>query len=234
MAFRITRYEIKAPISPFRIALITDMHNIAPMGLAEAVAEAKPDAIVISGDLYNGPPRNKTFCYDKALACLSELAPIAPIFYSQGNHDKTLTDEVRSAIDRLGVHLMTDAFERFGEVVFGGLGSAYIGHKSGRPNMEFIESFVKQEGYRILICHHPEYFRAYLRPYDIPLILSGHNHGGQWALFGQGLYVPGQGLFPKHTSGVIEGRLVVSRGISNPTLVPRIGAPTELVILDLK
>ena len=60
MAFRITRYEIKAPISPFRIALITDMHNIAPMGLSEAVAEAKPDAIVISGDLYNGPPRNKT------------------------------------------------------------------------------------------------------------------------------------------------------------------------------
>ncbi|MBO5789743.1 MAG: serine/threonine protein phosphatase, partial [Clostridia bacterium] len=153
--------------------------------------------------------------------------------YAQGNHDKTMPHEVRAAIDELGVHLLTDACKHFGEVVFGGLGSAYVGHKSDRPNMDFIEAFVKEDGYRILICHHPEYYRHYLRPYDIPLILSGHNHGGQWALFGRGLYVPGQGLFPKHTSGVCENRLVVSRGISNPTIVPRIGAPTELVILDL-
>ena len=232
MGFRITRYQISAP-TPLRIALLADLHNTFPRGLTEAVAEAAPDVIVISGDLYNGPPRSREFAFDCALAVLEALAPIAPVFYAQGNHDKKMPDEIRAQMERLGVHWLSDAYERFGPFVIGGLCSAYVGHKSQRPNMAFIEDFVRQSGYRMLICHHPEYYRRYLCSYDIPLILSGHNHGGQWALFGHGLYVPGQGLFPKHTSGVIEGRLVVSRGLANTAPFPRIGAPMELVMLEL-
>ena len=233
MAFRTTHYRIPAATQHLRIALLTDLHNRFPLGLADRLQKEKPDIIIISGDLYNGPPRNKEFAFDNALLCLEAIAPIAPVFYAQGNHDKTMPKEVKEKIDALGIHLLQDVCERFGEFVIGGLCSAYIGHKSDRPNMDFIERFVKEEGYRILICHHPEYYRHYLCTYDIPLILSGHNHGGQWALFGRGLYVPGQGLFPKHTSGVCDGRLVISRGLSNPTFVPRIGAPTELVIVDV-
>lgn len=44
-----------------------------------------------------------------------------------------------------------------------------------------------------------------------------------------GLCAPGQGLFPKLTSGVTDGRLAISRGLANRQLVPRVFNPTEIV-----
>jgi predicted MPP superfamily phosphohydrolase len=70
----------------------------------------------------------------------------------------------------------------------------------------------------------------------IDLVLSGHAHGGQWRFLGQGILSPGQGLFPKYTSGVHEGRygrMIISRGLSNPyKAVPRFGNPCELVYVE--
>jgi predicted MPP superfamily phosphohydrolase len=114
-------------------------------------------------------------------------------------------------------------------------------------------------GYRILLCHHPEYRDRYLRKLsaqsdgrgvpsagrndqaenlDIDLILSGHAHGGQWRLYNPfkrqwiGVFAPGQGLWPRWTKGVYEGRLVVSAGLSNTVSVPRLFNPTEIVYIE--
>ena len=60
-------------------------------------------------------------------------------------------------------------------------------------------------GYKILLCHHPEYID--LLPDSINLVLSGHAHGGQWRFYDpihrtwRGVFAPGQGLFPKLTEG---------------------------------
>ena len=63
------------------------------------------------------------------------------------------------------------------------------------------------------------------------LVLCGHAHGGQWRIFGRGVYAPDQPLFPKYTSGVLENRCVISRGIGNHTHSPRIfNAPEVLMI----
>ena len=84
------------------------------------------------------------------------------------------------------------------------------------------------------MCHHPEYYPRYVRQADIDLTVSGHAHGGQICLFGQGLYAPGQWLFPKYTAGFYDGqRLLVSRGLTNSTWVPRLWNPCELVLLQL-
>ena len=85
-----------------------------------------------------------------------------------------------------------------------------------------------------LLCHHPEYWPRYVRDLPVDLTLSGHAHGGQIRLFGQGLFAPGQGLFPRYTSGVHEGRLVISRGLANTTRIPRLFNPTELVCVHLQ
>ena len=68
----------------------------------------------------------------------------------------------------------------------------------------------------------------------IDLTLSGHAHGGQIRLLGQGLFAPGQGVLPRYTSGVYEGRLIVSRGLANTTFVPRLFNPTEMVYIHLQ
>jgi predicted MPP superfamily phosphohydrolase len=100
--------------------------------------------------------------------------------------------------------------------------------------MEFANSFAKESGYKILLSHHPEYYGKYLKDLDINLILSGHAHGGQWRLFGRGVFAPGQGLFPKYTSGMYDNKLIVSRGIGNQMLVPRINNSKEIIVLNFK
>ena len=105
---------------------------------------------------------------------------------------------------------------------------------------DWLSEFERQKGYKILLCHHPEYWslrEPYLLSRRIDLVLSGHAHGGQFRFLGQGVYAPGQGWFPKFTSGVHggpNGKLVISCGLSNPArTVPRIFNPTEVVYITI-
>lgn len=113
--------------------------------------------------------------------------------------------------------------------------SSYLLREAPRPELNWLGDFTEQRGYRILLSHHPEYYPQYLKDLKIDLVLSGHCHGGQWRYYSpfrkvwQGIYGPGQGLFPRLTSGVHDGKLVVSRGLSNPSIVPRINNPTEII-----
>ena len=95
------------------------------------------------------------------------------------------------------------------------------------PDDDWLMSFATTPGYHILLSHHPEYRR--LVPKEVELMLSGHAHGGQWRFFGHGAYAPGQGVWPKLTKGVYDGRLVVSAGLSNTAPVPRFFNPVEVV-----
>ena len=104
---------------------------------------------------------------------------------------------------------------------------------SFRAQIQQVAARMDKETYTILLTHRPELIDVYSQ-YDFDLVLSGHAHGGQVQLFGRGLYAPGQGLFPKLTNGFYEdGRLFVSRGMTNSAGVPRFHNPTELVILNL-
>ena len=103
-----------------------------------------------------------------------------------------------------------------------------------KPRVDDLDEFFAYDGVKILICHHPEYYAKYLRDRDVDLVLSGHAHGGQWRLFGLGLYAPDQGLFPKYTSGVHEDTLVISRGTANTGgIIPRLFNPREVVCIRI-
>ncbi len=100
----------------------------------------------------------------------------------------------------------------------------------------WLEEYEKEEGYKILLCHHPEYWsirEPMLRDMKFDLVLSGHAHGGQWQIFGRGIFAPGQGILPRYTCGVHYGpygRMIISRGLNNPyRIVPRWGNPCEVV-----
>ena len=115
-----------------------------------------------------------------------------------------------------------------------------------RPRMQesdyaWIDTFVKVPRYRILLSHHPEYWcleEPMLINRNIDLVLSGHAHGGQFRLFGQGFFAPGQGWFPKFTSGIHRGkygRMIISKGMANTVRVaPRLFNPTEVVYIEVE
>ena len=71
----------------------------------------------------------------------------------------------------------------------------------------------------------------------IDLVLAGHAHGGQFRLpFIGGVVAPGQGLFPKYTSGIFaegETEMIVSRGLGNSIIPIRINNRPELVVVRI-
>ena len=109
-----------------------------------------------------------------------------------------------------------------------------IGGLSDEPDVKWLSGYTAKPGYKILLCHHPEFYPAIRKETgeSMDIIVSGHAHGGQWRLFGRGLYAPGQGFLPRYTSGC-HGNMVISRGVANTASVPRLGNPPEIPVLKL-
>ena len=229
--YQISTYPLEAPVS-MRLAVVADLHNQQGVAAAEAVRSLSPDAVLIVGELFETPPRRNYFRYDEAVAFLRALSGI-PMFYSRGNHDFQLPAEMKEVMEACGVVCLFDSYTSFRGIWIGGLTSAQF-EKGKVPNLDFLNMFASLDGYKLILSHHPEYFR-HIQPLPIHLTVSGHAHGGQWRLFGQGIYSPGQGLFPKYTSGLYHGaRLLVSRGMKVYTPpVPRLWNPPEILLLSL-
>ena len=106
---------------------------------------------------------------------------------------------------------------------------------------EVIDSLVQNfripdDEFNILLAHHPEQLETY-SDYSFDLVFSGHAHGGQVRIFGQGIIAPNQGVFPEYTSGLYEmngTQLVVSRGIGNSRFPLRLFNRPHLIITELK
>ncbi len=211
------------------LALVADLHSKVPKGLMEALEERRPNAVLLTGDMVHSKEN-----YEAGLRFLRECSSRFLTICSLGNHEFKYGADFRVDIRKSGAVLLDDRYIRVGDLVIGGLTSGFAGqaqstfHKTPKPHTEWLDGFCRQKGYRILLSHHPEYFR-FLKRYDIDLILSGHAHGGQWRIFGIPIFAPGQGLFPRYTSGFYENKMFVSRGISNTAPIPRIKNPTELV-----
>ena len=242
---QITSYQIESadPSIRLRLAVASDLHGCPHERVIDALREYRPDRILIPGDLTDdeGLADESGSAYKFLRAC----AAIAPTYYSLGNHElacyhkgnpwrhpipKPLTDEIRARIAKTGAILLENAFLHDGALCICGLTSGINGKKN-QPSEETLAAFAKEEGYRILLCHHPDYFVPYVAKTDIELTVCGHAHGGQWRLGKLAAYAPGQGIFPKYTAGVINGRCVISRGLGNHTWIPRIFNRPELVLV---
>lgn len=211
-----------------RLAVASDLHSD---GFDDVLEEfGRCDAVLVPGDLVDRHRRNNT----NAMRFLETVPDYAPVFYSIGNHERKFREREAylQAVRRSRVTLLDNSCIRFHGVCIGGLTST-----KGAPDADFLERFEKEEGYRLLLCHHPEKYRDYVAGRNIDLTLCGHAHGGQIQLFGRGLYAPGQGLFPKLTHGLYDGgKMLVSRGMTNGAKprIPRINNPCELIIVNLE
>ena len=219
----------KLPKQSFCLAHVADLHNEVPEGLWEALEAHRPDVVLCTGDVIHSAER-----YQKGLDFLKECASRFLTCCSLGNHEFKYGSDFRERIRETGAILLDDAYIKTDGLVIGGLTTGFVGVEQGTfrqtpaPKLSWLDEFCEQKGYRILLSHHPEYFDL-LKDYDVDLILSGHAHGGQWRFFGLPIFAPGQGLFPKYTSGFYENKMFVSRGMTNTAPVPRIGNKTEIV-----
>lgn len=231
--------------TPFRIALITDLHSCTYGGedrsdLMEAVRAQNPDAVLFGGDIFDdNMPR------EAAATALKALGAEYDCYYISGNHEVRTgeLEKIKDTVRSCGVTVLEG--EAAAEVSTG----VYI---YGFDDLKAYENFYEQrlhieetlyknaseDAFNILLIHRPEYIEQYAEM-DFDLVLCGHAHGGQWRIPGvlNGLYAPGQGLFPEYAGGLYEvgdTTLIVSRGLAKEsTWVPRIFNRPELVIIDI-
>ncbi|MBR1864464.1 MAG: metallophosphoesterase [Ruminococcus sp.] len=242
--------------TPLHIALLADLHDREFGWITDSLKAHEPEVICIAGDVVHrvDPTKSGLVIHQTkfVLPFLRACAEIAPTFMSLGNHEWTLCGEDIAVMVGTGVTVLDNRFVRFRDVVIGGLSSAgvtaYRDYRKDKPkrypdwnygdrpdvtepDVAWLGDFCKQDGYKILLSHHPEYRDRYLKDLPIDLVLSGHAHGGQIRLFGQGLFAPGQGVLPKYTSGV-HGNMIISKGLANTAgVVPRVFNWREVVYI---
>ena len=241
---KVTKYTIdnKKISTQFRVALLSDLH-LREYGeknceLLTAVKEQYPDIIVVAGDMVD----KKTDDISVAVDLFKELCKITDVYFCLGNHERAVdnrTGMVFSELQKTGaIYLDNDDITvnvKNQDVIIGGL-SSYPDYYT--PHYEFISEYEKSDLFKLLLCHYPEYYPGTLEKGDFDLILSGHAHGGQvrLPLIG-GLFAPEQGLFPEYTKGIYKSEtatMILTAGLGDSNVFPRINNPPELVIIDIK
>lgn len=258
-----TKYRIftkKKGIS-IKLAVVSDLHARPYKNVLEAVRYINPDVILLPGDIVEIAADYMDKRNQNGLEFLREVSQIAPTYYCHGNHeiyfshakggnphtpDRELSQVYLDRIKAYGVHVINDRYEqtastndadRANGIFVGGL---VCGRdmdpelNQNAPDLDFLSRYDSESGYKILLCHYPHYYERYLKNTSFDLIFSGHAHGGQWQIFGRGVYAPHQGLFPKYTHGIHDGRHIISRGAANNVSpIPRFFNPCEVLEIEI-
>ena len=231
---KITRVNRKIEGAPkLKIVHISDLHGKRfgkdGIRLIKKVAEQNPDFIAITGDIIHlYTPKNITV----AIETVSALKEIAPVLYIAGNHEMRNKGyrNLRKNLIEAGAVVLDDRAEEVCGITVAGLNGASLRNDK-------IQKVTPQISPKILLAHEPQFFEKYADAgYD--LVLCGHAHGGQWRIpfTKKGLYAPGQGIFPKYTSGVHErGKtaMVISRGLGNSEFPLRLFNRPEIVVIQI-
>ncbi len=231
---KITDYQVFADIKrDYKFVFISDLHGCDNEPILNAINELTPEAVLVGGDFIHNINN-----YQNGLDFLAAVTSRYPAFCCLGNHEFRFDEDMLPKIKETGVKVLDDEAVTYNELNIGGLTSAVKrgankDKKANKriPNIVFLKEFSSKNGFKLLLCHHPEYYSKYIKNFNVDLTLSGHAHGGQWRIFGRGIYAPGQGIFPKHTSGFIDDRLIVGRGLGNPHIIPRINNKPEIINL---
>ncbi len=243
-----TNYEIKSEKLPttfdgFKIAHVSDFHNDKKLGekLVCAIKKSSPDIIVITGDLIDSRKTNTVV----AINFISKITEIAPIYYVVGNHESRISEYKSFEKDllSLGVKVLRNKKEEIlrnnDKLIIAGVddpnfdktskNEAYVMDKT-------LQSLDLTDDFNIVLSHRPELFEVYAT-HKADVVFCGHAHGGQFRVFGRGLYAPQQGFFPRFTSSIHKKsstNMVVSKGIGNSAFPFRFNNRPELVVVTIK
>lgn len=219
-----------------RIVQISDLHSCSygkdMKNLINAVDAAEPDIIVLTGDIFDNRTDNKN-----SDTLLKAIAQKYPCYYVSGNHEYwgNMWDTFSRRAESFGVTVLQgENVDIDGITICGASAKSDIG-----DSVKVCADNADTDSFNVLLAHFPEQIDFYRSFGKFDLVLSGHAHGGQWRLppFINGLYAPGQGLFPKYAGGRYDfddATFIVSRGLSRTMEhFPRIFNNPELVVIDI-
>lgn len=237
-----------------RFVFLTDLHDkeFGPDNerLVHAIREAKPDYVLVGGDLMVAKGDGDLTCSLKFLKRLSEEFSV---ICANGNHELRLRNErhvygdkyreFRNALKSFGITFLSDGkLELNDEIDIYGLNLLPEHYKPGYPKMksDFVEYALgpaDPEKFTVLLAHSPMFFQKY-ESWGADLTLSGHFHGGTIRLpvLG-GVMTPQYQFFFPWCAGVFTGergkKLLVGRGLGTHSINIRFNNKPQVVVVDL-
>ena len=247
--FTVSFYQIRSEkvSDNIRIIELADLHNKefgkGNSKLIAKIKELKPDLIFYGGDMMNYKNDDYSVLFDLS----DKLSEIAPIYACYGNNeldqylfeDKDFTIAFKKhhvnllSNEAVDVKVKNTTLQLV--AISDDLKQYDVKSNNGK---KFIESLEPTNNCRICLTHYPELFHQKLLDKGIDVAFTGHAHGGLIRLpYIGGLYSTGEGFLPHFTSGVMEmkdgAQVVVSRGLGNSSIFPRINNQPELVVADI-
>ncbi len=218
-------------MDPIRVAHVTDLHvgRVTPMEVQRQairlVNAGAPDLVVLTGDFV---------CHSQLyLDALTELMTLyeAPVMAVLGNHDHwSGGEEVRDALLRGGVEVLSNANTtitlRHQRVQVVGLDDAYTGHADLNRAVKGLRHDLPALGLSHIAEEADE-----LWEHGVPLVLSGHTHGGQVTLAGLHELMIGRVVGHRYVHGLygcrrreqLPGAVYVGAGVGAAVVPLRLG-----------
>ena len=257
--FRITSYEYQTDkiTQSVNFAVVADLHaHVYGRDndiLIQKIKEQKPDMILVPGDMIVS---RYPVTYETAYQALKKLTEIAPVYFSNGNHESRVSKvpvmqteaflEYENRVRKLGVHILNNASEEVilhgGKFCISGLEIPLecYGKGSYEPLPEhFIRDVLgdaKQDSVQILMAHNPMFAKEYAE-WGADVSVCGHTHGGLVRIPGIGSVISPQfELFPKYDAGEFnfgDRKVYVSKGLGTHTFHIRVFDRAEVLMIRI-
>ena len=248
--YQIHSNKIPQEFDGLNIVLLSDIHNtknnVLKNNIIKYLKKQNPDCIMIAGDLFDSRRTNVQVALDFS----KQLTAIAPVYFVTGNHEGRKPQHLKQLEEGLKELSVTILHDECFKLLKNDYHINLIGMDDPRVfgydtsyeecrNFIFdkLVNLVDRDSFNLLLIHRPELFDVYVKA-GCELILTGHAHGGQIRLpFIGGLFAPGQGVFPKLTSGLYQkeaSQMIVSRGIGNSNFPFRVFNHPEIISIELK
>ena len=224
---------LPAALDGLRIGLITDIHHSRTVSAddvtraVETLKSAAPDIVVLGGDYVTYGNR----AYVEPVADL--LSPLAHTahgaFAVLGNHDDDR--DMPAALSRRQFTVLKDQHTR---ITIRGESVDIVGIRFWTRRVPHLTQVLKGTGPNTFLLAHDPRRLTQAAALNVPLVLSGHTHGGQVVL-------PGFGAVAKKDFPVLAGftretntSLFVSRGVGTVYVPVRVNCPPDVAVLTLR
>ena len=215
-----------------RIGLLTDLHRSETVsheliaGAVRMLMDEAPDLVVLGGDYVTWGDRHFVTPVADAIAPLSAPHGVLAVL---GNHDDDR--DMPAALAAKGVTVLRDARTRLkikGETL------DIAGIRYWTRRISDITHILRGASPNLILLAHTPMRLMEAAALSVPLVLSGHTHGGQ-------IVLPGIGAVAAREFPVIAGSgrrgqtaIFVSRGVGTVYVPVRLNCPPEVAVLTLK
>ena len=192
---------INAPkLNGLKIVQLSDVHLGAFFSvgklqrLLNQIVQQSPDILVMTGDIFDCEEIN-----DKAIELIDKYSAYFPfgVYFCWGNHEYMRNiKHLQEVLAKTNIKVLRNESIKIlsGDRELYILGVDYVHGEDDEKSMQMREAYltkalngVPDNAYKVLLSHH-SIFIDNAFSHNIDLTLTGHTHGGQFALLGQSLF----------------------------------------------